>query len=111
MTYCKRSHYKVFFKNKKPTKWFGLAKRHATKIRPKAIGGNISDCFLELDKCRPEVAGDVVSDAAVHLVSMDNHVKCCDSMLNSGQIIWLAGPLLRTFVRDLIAFLQLTGSS
>ena len=38
---------------------------HATKIRPKAVGGSIFGRFSNVDKCRPEVAGDVISGVVV----------------------------------------------
>ena len=41
------------------------AKSHATKIRPKAVGGGIFGRILNFDKCRSEVAGDVISAVAV----------------------------------------------
>ena len=43
----------------------GAGKRRTTKIRPKAVGGGIFGCYLNFDKCRPEVADDVVSSAAI----------------------------------------------
>ena len=45
--------------NKKPTKWLGQAKRRATKIWPKAVGGGIFAA-----KCQLEVAGHVISIVA-----------------------------------------------
>ena len=50
--------------------------------------------FSNLDKCRPQVAGDVISGVVLDLVGMDVSVKFGDSMLNSGRI----------FVQYLIAF-------
>ena len=48
--------------NKKPTNWLGQAKRRATKIRDKAVGGSIFGSFFSnLDKCRPEEPGDVIA--------------------------------------------------
>ena len=46
--------------NKKPTNWLDQAKRRATKIQPKAIGGPIFGRFSNFDKCRPGVGGDIV---------------------------------------------------
>ena len=44
----------------------GQAKRRTTKIRHKAVGGGIFDCFFSnFEKCRPEVADVVVSGVAV----------------------------------------------
>ena len=57
----KLSHAKY---NKKPTNWLGQAKRRATKIRPEAVGGGFSAVYSSFDKCRPEVAGDVISGVA-----------------------------------------------
>ena len=41
------------------------------------------------DKCRPEVAGDVISGVALGYVSMDVRAKLGDSRLNNGRIIQL----------------------
>ena len=49
--------------NKKLTNRLGQAKRHVTKIRPKAVG--IFGRFLNFDKCRPEAAGEVITGVAV----------------------------------------------
>jgi len=43
----------------------GEAKRRATKIRPKALRSGIFSHFPNFDKCRSEVAGDVISGVAV----------------------------------------------
>ena len=49
----------------------GQVKRHATKIRPKAVGGvNLGRIFPNFDKCRPEVVDDVMSRVAVDQVAM-----------------------------------------
>ena len=45
----------------------------------------------EVDKCRPEVASDVISGVAVDWVSLDVSAKFGDSTLNSGRIIRLLG--------------------
>ena len=63
------------------------AKRCATKIRPKAVGSRIFGCFPNFDKCRSEVAGDVMFDVAVLYVSVDVRSTFGESGLNSGQII------------------------
>ena len=53
--------------NKKPTNLLERAKRSAAKIHPKGVAGGIFCCFFSnIDKCRPEVAGDVRSGVAVH---------------------------------------------
>ena len=41
----------------------GQAKRHATKIRLEAVGGDIFDSFLQ-DNSRPEVIGHVIFGVA-----------------------------------------------
>ena len=57
-----------------------------TKIRPKAI----FRCFFsKFDKCRPEVADDVISSGAIDQNSRDIRVKFSDSTLNKGLIIRL----------------------
>ena len=38
------------------------------------------------DKCRPELAGEVISDATLAYVGVDDRAKFGDSMLNSGRI-------------------------
>ena len=45
--------------------------------------------FSNVERCRQEVADDVVSDVAVDYVGMGVRVKFGDSMLNSGRIIQL----------------------
>ena len=65
----------------------GQAKRRTTKIRPKADGSGIFRRFPTLDKCRPEVAGDVISGVAVGYVGMDVRATFGESALNSGQTI------------------------
>ena len=49
----------------------GQAKRHATKIRPKAVGSGIFGRFPNFDKCRSEVAGYVVSGVTMDYVGRD----------------------------------------
>ena len=71
----------------------GQANRRATKIRPKAVGSSIFGCFPSFDKCRSEVAGDVISSVAVEYIGMDVRVTFGESGLNSGRIIGLfEGP-------------------
>ena len=65
----------------------GQEKRRNTKLRLKAVGSGIFDCFSNFDKCRPEVAGDIISDVAVDYVHMDIHATFGGSKLNSGRII------------------------
>ena len=89
--------------NKKPTNLLGQAKRHHTKIRPKAIGGGIFRPFSSFDKCRPKAAGDVMSGVAVDYVGMDVNIKVGDSTLNRGLIIRLFAD--RTRLRNLMQYL------
>ena len=63
------------------------AKRRAIKIRPKAVGSGIFSLFANFDKCRSEVAGDVMSGMAVDYVGMYVCATFSESGLNSGQII------------------------
>ena len=67
----------------------GQAKRRTTKIRPKPLEGSIFGCFWNFDKCRPEVADDVISSIPVEPVGMDVLVEFGDSTLNLGLIILL----------------------
>ena len=48
------------------------------EIKPKAIGCGILAVFFNLDNCRPEVAGDVVSGVALDHVGMDVTAKFAD---------------------------------
>ena len=43
--------------------------------------------FLNIDKCRPEAGGDVISGAAEDYVGTDAPAGFGDSRLNSGRII------------------------
>ena len=76
-----------YFENKKPNKWLDQIKRHAAIIRRKTVIGRIIGRFSNFDKCRPEVAGDVILNAAVDKVGMNIRVKFGDCRLNSGRII------------------------
>ena len=53
------------FEEQEAHQLMGQAKRRATQIRPRAVGGDIFGRFSNFDKCRQEVAGDVVSGLAV----------------------------------------------
>ena len=53
------------------TNWMDKKKRCATKIEPKGAGGGTFGRVLNLDKCLPEVAGDVISSVAVDYVRLD----------------------------------------
>ena len=70
------------------------------EIRPKAVGGSIFGRFLNFDKCRPEVASDVISGVALFYVGMGVRAKFGDSRLNSGQIIrlWPGGRVFCTLL-------------
>ena len=59
------------------------------EIRPKAVG--LFDCFSNFDKCRPEVACDIIPSVAIGFVGSDIRAKLGDFRLNSGQIIRLFG--------------------
>ena len=53
--------------------------------------------FSNMDNCRPEVAGDVISSVALDHIGMDVAVKLDDS--------WSSGrPVLRAFAQYLVAF-------
>ena len=65
----------------------GQAKLRATKIGPKAVGSGIFGYFPNFDKCRSEVADDVISVVAVDWFRMDVLATFGESELNSGRII------------------------
>ena len=65
----------------------GRAKRHTTTIRPKAVGDGIFRRSANIDKCRFEVAADVISGVAVEWVGMDARVAYGEYGINSGRII------------------------
>ena len=71
----------------------GQAKRCATQIRSKAIRSGIFCSFANSDKCRSEVAGDVISGVAVDYVSVDVHARLGASELRGGRVIGLSGRL------------------
>ena len=60
-------------------------------IQPKAVGGGTFERFLNFHKCRPEVAGDVISRRSVESAGMDVRAKFDDSRLNNGRIMRLLG--------------------
>ena len=66
-----------------------------------------------VDKCRPEAAGDVISGMALEYVGADVPANIGDSTLNSGRIIQLlAGRTnLRICVQYLIAFCSRLGEA
>ena len=68
--------------NKRTNNWLDQAKRCTIKIQPTAVGKrHFQPFFLNFDKCRPKVAGDVISGVAVDKVGMDVRVKFGDSRL------------------------------
>ena len=69
----------------------GEVNRRATQIRPKAVESGIFSHFPNFDKCRSQVAGDVISGVVVDYVGMDGRATFCESGLNSGRIILLFG--------------------
>ena len=64
-----------------PTNWWGQAKHRAMQILPKAVGGGIFYRFSNFDKCRLEVAGDVISGRLVGPDVREKHVKFGDHRL------------------------------
>ena len=65
----------------------GQVKLGTTKVRPNAVGCGIFVRFSNINKCRSEVAGDVISGVAVDKVGMDVRAICRKPGLNSGRII------------------------
>ena len=63
------------------------------EIRRKAVGYGIFISFSKLDKCRSDVAGDVISASSLECVCVNVRAKLGISMLNSGRIIRLFGRL------------------
>ena len=67
----------------------GQAKRRTTKIRPKAVGSGIFGRFPNFDKCRSEVAGDIISSIIIlscSLGGVDVRAKLGESG-DTGRII------------------------
>ena len=54
------------------------AKRRATQILPKAVGGGIFDCFFR-SSFRPEVVSDVISGTVDQDIGMDVRANFGDS--------------------------------
>ena len=65
----------------------GQVKRTTAKIRLKAVGSGIFGCFPNFDKCRLEVAGDVIFGVTVDFIGMDVRATFGESGLNSGRNI------------------------
>ena len=69
--------------------------------------GAFSTVFSNFHKCRPEVAGDVLSGVEVEWVGVDVRAKFGDSRLNSDRVNRLYArpdPFLLNFVQHLSAF-------
>ena len=49
----------------------------SAEIQPKAVGSGIFGNFSNFDNCPPDVAGDVLSGAAMDYVGMDVSAKFC----------------------------------
>ena len=69
----------------------GQVKRRALKIRPKSVANGIFGRFRNFDKCRSEVAYDIISGAAVGYFDLDVRATFGASGLNSGRINLLFG--------------------
>ena len=74
--------------NKKHTNWCGRQNAVPLKFdrKPKEVA-LFSAVFSNFEKCRPEVADDVISGVATEQVGVDLHVKFGDSIFNSGRTI------------------------
>ena len=68
---CNKNMHKFKKYEQEANQLVGHAKCCTTKIRPKAVRSGIFGGFLNFDKCRSEVTGDIMSGVAVHYVSMD----------------------------------------
>ena len=66
---------------------------HSGEIRPKDAGCGIFGLYSNFDKCRLEIAGDVIPGVALEHVGMDVRAKFDDSRLNNGRTIRLFGRL------------------
>ena len=64
-----------------------IAWSSATQIQPKAAGGGIFGRFSNFDKCRLEVAGDVISGRLMGPDVPENSVKFGDSSNNLSREI------------------------
>ena len=63
----------------------GLAKRRATQIRPKAVGGAIFGPFSNVSNFRPDVHSDVVSVEVVEATGLKVRVKLGESRSNRSR--------------------------
>ena len=59
------------------------------EIQPKAVGCGIFFRFSNVDNCRAELTGDVISGKALEYLGLDVLAKLGDSRLNNGRIIRL----------------------
>ena len=77
-----------------PSNWFSAASPKFDR-KPSEFGEGIFGRFSNFYNCRPEVSGNVISNAALNHVGIDVLAKLgdCISRLNSGLIIWPAGPV------------------
>ena len=73
--------------NTMPTNWWGRINATPLKFYRKPSEAAFSTVSSNFDKCRPEVADDVISSEAVDYVGMDVCEKFGDSILNIGRII------------------------
>ena len=80
----------------------GQAKRRATQIRPKAVGGGIFGRSSNFDKCRLELAGDVISGRFMGPDASDNCVKVGDPAITLLEKLHLkpSEAAFSTFFRD-----------
>ena len=106
IVWVKKNNEKILFNIKQDAhQLVGQAKCRASKIRPNAVEGWFFGRFSNFDKCRPEVADDVIFGVAETMVDINLHVKFGGSMLKSGRIIrLLSAPALRNFAQYLITF-------
>ena len=65
----------------------GQAKRRATQVRPKAVGGAILGHFLNFDKSRLKEAGDVISGRIMGSYVPDDRAKFGDPSNNLSREI------------------------
>ena len=67
----------------------GWARKNATTLNltQTAVCSIFGRFFSNFDKCRPELAGDVISGVDIEWIGDDVCVKCGDSMVNSDRII------------------------
>ena len=98
--------------NKVANNWLGRQNAAPLKFDPKLSDTAFSAVFSNFDKCRQEVADDVIFCAVEGDVGMDVSVKVLDSTLNSGRIIRLIADRTRFahFCAVVNCILEPTGS-